>query len=157
MKAFIIILLLLVNFTTFVQSGIAGEYSDYFGNYVKLDSNNTFHYSWRDNMISSWTKGTWKRSGDTIFFHKILIYDTIGLRTTDGSFVDQLVLSENGITERVMSFNMSPNQNRISCPDKLFFQKGRLYKIQDGKLIKKKHASSLGNWKYNPWYTKFPD
>jgi hypothetical protein len=156
MKAFMIItILLLINFTSFAQLEITGGYSDYFGNYVKLDSSNTFEYSWHGGMSSSWTVGTWTRNGDTIFFHKSFIYDTIRLSNTDGSFKDRLVLSENRTTERVSSFNMSPDQNRIASPDKLFFKKGRLYKIQDGKLLKRKQTR--WNKKYDPWYIKLQD
>ena len=43
-------------------------------------------------------------------------------------------------------------QNRMTCPSKLVFKKGRLYEIQNKKLIKKKQRGIWSSKKWNPWY-----
>lgn len=110
-------------------------------------------------MMGSWTKGNWKATGDTIYFHMIPTYDTLSVMKNDKTFVS-LVLSNDEIAERITPLQdiggalSSGGQNRNEYPDKLLFRKGRLYKIKDGKLVRKKIKSFWSDKKYIPWYFK---
>jgi len=121
-------------------------------------------------MAASWTKGTWTLNRDTVYFHMIPIYDTLNQTNFTGILSDTLILSDDEISARITPTQSaaialsSGGQNRSSYPDKLFFKKGRLYKIQKGKLIvnkqtffAKKLNSSCVIKKWDPWFFRIED
>ena len=165
MKLLTIILLLIFNIDLFAQNKIIGSYRDHLGSHVQLNMDNTFKYTWNFDMAVSWTKGTWKLNGDTICFHMIPIYDTLNQTNYKGIVSDTLILSDDEISARITPIQYaaivlsSGGQNRIPYTDKLFFKKGRLYKIQNGKLVIQKQTSFLKRLngsclikRWDPWF-----
>jgi hypothetical protein len=45
-------------------------------------------------------------------------------------------------------------QNYIPAPDMLFYKADKLYKIKNGKLLKKKSRGIWSKKKFVPWYVK---
>jgi len=175
MKLFAILLSLAFSQTIFAQGKLEGRYRDYFGSRIELNSNNTFRYRHNFDMMSSWTKGIWTLKGDTVYFRMIPTYDTLGILNETGILFDSLIFSIDETPERVMQTPPPPGspqlsggqitfaplytggQNRLSYPDKLLFRKGRLYKIEDGKLITRKQRGFWTDKKWDPWYFKSDD
>ena len=170
MKLLTITLLLTLSFDLFGQDKIVGHYRDHFGSRIQLNADNTFKYTWNFDMAASWTKGTWTLNRDTVYFHMIPIYDTLNQTNFTGILSDTLILSDDEISARITPTQSaaialsSGGQNRSSYPDKLFFKKGRLYKIQKGKLIvnkqtffAKKLNSSCVIKKWDPWFFRIED
>jgi hypothetical protein len=163
MKILITTIFLSLSVTLFAQDKVVGHYRDYFGNRIQLYSDNTFNYTWHFDLSASWTKGTWKLKGDTVYFHMVPFYDTLSQTNSSGVTTDTLILSTDKVPERfsqVESATMllsSGGQNRMSYPDKLVYKRGRLYKVQNGKLITKKQRWLGVGKKRNPWYFKSKD
>ncbi len=147
----------------FSQDKILGRYRDYFGSGIQLDNDNTFKYTWAFDLSASWTKGTWTIIEDTLYLHMTPIYDTFSQTNKNGVIIDTLVLSSNEISERISQTQFvtglisSGGQNRKLYPEKLVFRKGRLYKIQNGKLVTKKQRVFWTNEKRAPWFFKSED
>ena len=147
----------------FAQDHIAGRYRDYFGSLLNLNADSTFKYTWHFDLQSSWTKGTWTLKNDTLYINMVPTYDTVSLFKSDKRTVDSLIMSIDEIPERLTQaeFNGIPlyagGQNRMSYPVKLLLKKGRLYKIQKGRLVNKKQKGFWPNKKWNPWYFKSDD
>ncbi len=114
-------------------------------------------------MAASWTNGTWYLNNDTVFFHMVPTYDTLSHLDKSNSTVDTLILSPDEIPERITSSQFAGTvlsgggQNRMNYPEKLLFRKGRLYKIQDGKLVTKKQKGFWTTKKWVPWFFKSDD
>ncbi|RYZ22077.1 MAG: hypothetical protein EOO10_21985 [Chitinophagaceae bacterium] len=164
MKILITTALLFLSLSLFAQKNIVGHYRNYFGSRIELNADSTFKYSWRFDLSYSWTKGTWSSKEDTLYFHTIPTYDTISYKNSDGSSADKLILSvdetpERFTPEQYASMGLSSGgQNMQSYPDKLFFEKGRLYQVDKGRLIVKKQKGFWGTKKkWNPWYFKSDD
>jgi hypothetical protein len=109
------------------------------------------------------TKGTWTLTDDTVYFQMVPIYDTLSQTNVNDIISDTLILSTDRIPERFTQKEFaamllsSGGQNRMAYPDKLLFRKGRLYKMQDGKLVLKKRRgfwSGKKGKKWVPWYFK---
>ena len=160
MKIVIIANLLFLSFTSNSQIKIVGQYRDYFGNRILLNPDSTFKFSWRFDLAASWTKGIWSIKNDTILFHMIPIYDTLSIIDSNMKSVDTLVLSADETSERVNTAQNMKNvlqsggQNRVAYPGKLLFRKGKLYKIQNGRLVTNKQKSAWTSKEWNPWYFK---
>lgn len=161
MRFITITFLLLCTFSLFAQDKRVGRYRDYFGNRIELNADSTFRYTWNFDLQSSWTKGSWTTLNDTVFFHKLPVYDTLRYTNQNNFSVDSLMLSTNEKSEIIRAVDtnvlLSYGQNYRVYPDKLFSRKGRLYKIRDGFLFKKKQKGSWTNKKWNPWYFKGDD
>lgn len=142
------------------QDKIVGRYRDYFGSRIQLNTDYTFKYTWHFDLSGSWTKGTWSLENDTVYFYMVSTYDTISYKNNDSTSADKLILSMDEIPERLTpeqyaSMGLSSGgQNIQRYPDKLFFKKGRLYKIQNGKLIVKKQKGFWTSKKWDPWFFK---
>ncbi len=153
--------LLFVSIILYAQSNLTGRYRDYFGSRILLNSDNTFKYTWHFDMQSSWTTGTWTVMNDTVVFHMIPVYDTLQHTNQNNFVVDTLILSPDERVERISSVDtrilLSYGQNSYSHPGKLFFRKGRLYKISNGRLVKKKQKGFWTGKKWIPWYFKSND
>lgn len=163
MKILTTIFLLTLSFSLFAQDKIVGYYRDYFGSQIQINADSTFKYTWHFDLSASWTKGTWSFKKDTLYFHMIPTYDTITDKNKDGTSADKLILSVNDTSERLSSKQLadmglpSGGQNFYPCPDKLFFKKGRLYGIQNGRLVVKKQKGFWTKKKWRPWFFKNDD
>ncbi len=156
--------LLFLSLSLFAQKSIIGRYRDYFGNRIELNADSTFKYSWRFDLSYSWTKGKWSLNDDTLYFQMIPTYDTISYKNSDSSWADKLILSVDEKSERITPKQYtdmglsSGGQNIQSYPDKLFFKKGKLYIVYNGRLIVKRQNGFWGSKKkWNPWYFKSDD
>ena len=162
MKILMITILLSISLSLFAQKNLLGHYRDYFGSRIELNVDSTFKYTWNFDLSASWTKGTWTLVGDTVYFQMIPTYDTLSQTNANGSTSDTLILSADETSERftqtqfVATLLSSGGQNRRGYPDKLFFRKGRLYEIQNGKLVKKQKVF-LTTKKWDPWFFKSDD
>jgi hypothetical protein len=164
MKNLMTTILLFLSLSLFAQKNNVGRYRDHFGSRIGLNADSTFKYSWRFDLSYSWTKGTWSLKDDTVYFRMIPTYDTINYKNNDGTSADKLILSVDETPERLTSEQYagmglsSGGQNIQGYPDKLFYKKGRLYKVYKGQLITKKQKGFWGtNKKWNPWYFKSDD
>ena len=160
MKISIIAILSSLSINLYAQKNVAGHYRDYFGNSIELNTDSTFKYMWNFDMQSSWTKGTWTFNNDTVYFRMVAIYDTVAYKNANGITIDKLVLSTDEIPERFIAerYTALPLtsywQNRMDYPLKLFFKKGKLYKIQNGERVVKKQKGLWANKKWPPWFFK---
>ncbi|HEV7332344.1 MAG TPA: hypothetical protein VGN63_15005 [Flavisolibacter sp.] len=163
MRILTITFLLTLTFSLFAQDKISGRYRDYFGSRILLNSDGSFKYTWNFDLASSWTKGTWKLHGDTVFFNIVPTYDTLSYTNSNNVTTDSLILSTDETPERFTKEQFaamllsSGGQNRMNYPDKLLYKKGRLYKIQEGKLVTKKQKGFWTNKKWDPWFFKSDD
>jgi hypothetical protein len=163
MKISIATILFILSFNLSAQRSIIGRYRDYFGSRLELNADSTFKYSWRFDLSYSWTKGTWSFKNDTLCFHMLPTYDTISYKNNDGSSPDKLILSVDETSERLMPEQYtgmglsSGGQNIQGYPDKLFSKKGRLYKIYNRRLVKKKQRGIWTKKKWTPWFFKSDD
>lgn len=155
----IVVLIFLFPLASVAQSKYAGEYYNKFSSNLKLNPDSTFEHTWRFDLSSSWTAGTWKVSNDTIYLNIMPVYDTVLVKNGD-SMVDSLVLSLDGkselipIEESVIGVITSGGQNRYPIPDKLYYSRKRLIEVdEDGRLKKKKEKNIWGK-KLLPWYIK---
>ena len=79
-------------------------------------------------------------------------------KNSNGTTTDELVLSTDEIPERFLPEKYAALpltsywQKRVDHPDKLFFKKGRLYKIQNGQRVVKKQKGLWANKKWPPWF-----
>lgn len=163
MKILIIVFVLIESFTASAQKNVAGDYQDYFGNSIQLNLDSTFEYTWHFDMSVSWTKGVWIMKGDTVYFYMTPVYDTITQTSMNGNTLDTLILSIDETPDRVVKHDFDPavlssgGQNIMGYPKRLLFRKGRLYKIQKGKLVFKKRRpfwSGRKEKKRVPWFFK---
>jgi hypothetical protein len=163
MRILTITLLLTLPFNLLAQDKIVGRYRDYFGSRILLNAEGTFKYTWNFDMAASWTKGIWKLEGDTVFFNMVPTYDTLSQTNSIGNHSDTLILSTDEVPERFTQTEFaamllsSGGQNRMNYPEKLLFKKGRLYKIQEGKLVTKKQKGFWTSKKRDPWFFKSDD
>jgi hypothetical protein len=163
MKISIIAILFPLSISLFAQKKVAGRYRDYFGYRIELNADSTFKYTWNFDMQSSWTKGTWTFKNDTVYFTMVAIYDTVGYKNSNGASTDKLILSVDDVSERLTPGQYaglgltSYWQNRMDYPNKLFFKKGRLYKIRNGQRVVKKQKGLWSTKKWNPWFFKSDD
>lgn len=163
MKISIIGILLSLSFSLFAQKKVVGRYRDYFGSRIELNADSTFKYTWHFDLSGSWTKGTWFLKNDTVYFNMIPTYDTISYKNNSSASSDKLILSVDETPERLTPEQYtgmglsSGGQNLQSYPDKLFFKRGRLYKIYNRRLVVKKQTGFWTNKKWNPWFFKSED
>jgi hypothetical protein len=163
MKTLIIAFLLSIPFCLFAQDKIAGNYRDHFSSRIQLNSDSTFKFTFRFDLLGSWTKGTWRLQDDTVYFDMVLAYDTISYRKSNNLTNDSLILSIDEIPERLTPEQYtamglySSGQNLIPHPNKLVCKNGRLYRVKNGKLVVKKEKSFGIGKKWAPWFFKIDD
>jgi hypothetical protein len=74
-KSFLFICFLFRSLISYGQTNInrlIGKYADYSGDKIELKGDSTFYYSWRFDLMSSWSKGKWSIKNDTIYFRRFL-------------------------------------------------------------------------------------
>jgi hypothetical protein len=144
MKASLLILFGFLSHFTFAQTKVDGHYRDYLGSYLQLNPDSTFYYYFHFDLRASWSKGTWRFQKDTIdlFIHPV--YDTISVKHNINSqtMSDSLVLSVDENADRRLEAedfvvnNSVQVQNGVLFPQKLFYLKGRLYEVKEGRILK---------------------
>ena len=155
----IVVIFLLLPLELFAQSKYVGEYYDHFGSNLKLKPDTTFEHTWRFDLSSSWTKGTWKVSNDTIYLNIKPVYDTL-LVKNNGSVVDSLVLSLDSKAESIsmeeyaIGTVTSGGQNRHTIPTKLYYSRNKLIEVDEHGKLKRKRVRDLWRKKHVPWYIK---
>lgn len=163
MKFLLTAFILTFSLNLYAQDKVTGRYRDYFGSRLQINADNTFKYTWNFDLSASWTKGTWTQKGDTIYFHMTPVYDTLTHQRDNGVTADTLILSDDEIPERISreqgaaTVLSSGGQNRMAHPEKLVFRKGRLYKVVNGKLLRKQQKGILSNKKWPPWFFRNND
>lgn len=179
MKVLTIIIIFLTSLRLTAQDSIVGRYRTYFGDRLQINADLTFKYNWNFDLSSSWTKGTWTLNRDTVLLHMVPTYDTIRITNGGQEIYDSLILSADELPELVIPANgvrvefppdKIPNdalpdkfvgdilsgyqQNGQDYPKKLVFKKGRLYTINNGRLVSKKIKGFWTKKKWPPWYFK---
>lgn len=152
-------LALLVCFTiTKAQKKVFGKYKNEFGETLILNSDQTFEYSWRFDLASSWNIGTWEiEKGKYIYLIINEIKDT--LKTQNRI---ELVLSSdkisNAITNQEQAINLisGGGQSRNLPPEKLLIKNQKLFPYSKVGEVKNKKLRSLMNKNTfaKPWFEK---
>ena len=149
MKIKLIILSIFFSTSLKAQRNLPGKYCDYFGSCLEIKADSTFKFTIypTDNRYY-WFAGIWKIEKNILSFHNIPIYDTIVINNKDS-----LVLAPVEISRKIIepkSIQLS-NQTPDSQLANLYFKKGKLYKIENGKLVRKK-IENIYFKKYFPQY-----
>lgn len=155
MKIYLILLLIFLFGNS--KTSVSGEYHDYFGNKLEINSDSTFLYNWNFDLASSWSKGKWTIKNDTIYFSVIPVFDTLRI-----SEKDSLILSSDEKSEIITDKNVmfgdllsGGGQNRKTMPSKLYYKGNKLYEIgEHGNLIVKKSRSLSNGDEHETWFIK---
>lgn len=170
MKKLIIIILVLAIQETYLhgQNNVFGNYRNFFGSKLILNSDSTYKYTYAFDLFSSWSIGKWTLRKDTILLTNVIVYDTI---TTHCVFENGVKKFYKTKPELIISLDEKPEatndldanlgyisgggQNRYSEPMKLFYKNEKLYEIKaDGKLKRKKIKGFMSREKFYPYYFK---
>jgi hypothetical protein len=149
---------------TFIYSGASGQvltakYRDYHGHRLQLNSDSTFRFDWRFDLIHSWATGKWSTSGRTINFQFKNVVDTLSRANKPDSLVLSLDEKSNRINDQefLSTLLVSGGQQSEQFPNKLFKKGKRLFIIdKEGRLDRKRHR---GIWPQKRWpfgYKKWP-
>ncbi|WCO03505.1 hypothetical protein [Psychroserpens ponticola] len=157
-----LILILLISNLTFGQDKYVGIYNDRFSESIELKSDSTFVHNYRFDLSSSWTTGKWEVSNDTIYFKSELVSDSLQVRDLNGNKIkDSLVLSADlkinriELNEFIMSSLSSGGQNRVKPPNKLYWKRNKLYRInENGTLDLRKVKAFWTDKKYKTYFRK---
>jgi hypothetical protein len=157
MKTFAVILLVFFFGNTNSKS-VEGKYYDYFGSKLKISSDSTFLYEWNFDLSSSWSKGKWRISNDTIYFSIIPVFDTLRIPNKKDTLLLSVDQKPELITDKnssIIHFLSSGGQNRQEMSSKLFYKDDKLYEIgKRGKLITEKKKQFWINEKHETWFVK---
>lgn len=161
MKLVLIIFTLIINIQTYGQKN-TGKFQNYFGSNLAINGDSTFKYTWRFDLMSSWTNGIWRISNDTIYLQAISVFDTLRYEDKERNIIsDSLVFSLDEKSEiiNLEEFSIyeiiSGEQNRQLIPDKLYYEKGKLFEIMENdELITKKVKGIWTSKEYAPWYIR---
>ncbi len=160
MKISIAIILFSLPFGLLAQSEVAGIYRNYSFCEIQLNADSTFLFSWYRDLYGAWAKGKWTLKKDTVYFHKIPMYDTLHVTEKNGSTVDTLLLSKYSKQRRLTAEMLSEitvqqiEQNGNSLPDTMLFKENRLYEMKDGSIITEKQPGIRRGSEHDPWYFK---
>ncbi|MCH2193219.1 hypothetical protein [Kordia sp.] len=81
---------------------VIGVYFDYFSEKIELRADSTFSHTYRFDLASSWTDGTWSIQNDTIYLSTKLVLDTLRIPVTRSKILkDTLVLSQDKNVDRI--------------------------------------------------------
>ena len=142
------------------QDMIVGAYRDHFGEKLEFLNDSIFKHTWNFDLASSWTKGKYSLSNDTIFLKSILIKDTLTIRNSANKIIkDSLVVSRDDESSRIenIEFLMSEisggGQYRKLPPEKLYLKKNKLFRLRDnGKIDKSKFKDWWSNKKFKTYF-----
>jgi hypothetical protein len=153
MKIHFVILLLILNETAVGQNKtVPAKYQDCFGHALVLNSDSTFRFDWRFDLIHDWASGRWTVSGREITLNFINVYDTL----SRPGMQDSLVFSIDEESDRVNQEEFLQTQivsggQHTDRFDEKFYQRGkRLFPAdQNGRPIKNRQR---GIWPQKKWY-----
>ena len=156
------ILILLMTIMCFGQDKIIGIYSDRFSESIELKADSTFIHNYRFDLSSSWTVGKWKFSNDTLYLKTELVLDTLYTITVENKITkDSLVLSSDlkpnriDIQEYALNSISGGGQNRVKPPNKLYYKRKRLYRINENRTLDlRKLKAFWSDKKYKTYFTK---
>jgi len=150
MKAFLLILLIFT-FSLASSQDLEGKYKDYFGYSLELNSDSTFKFEWRFDLIYNWATGKWLTNDKVLTFNFLPVFDTL-VRTGKS---DSLVLSidkvpNNTTKEQFLEYELiSGGQDKDRFPTELKLKKGRLYHLDSNGKISRKRRSGI--WPQKRW------
>lgn len=162
MKRFIVFVLVLFSIEGFSQKKYDGVYRSYFGQELKINSDKTFFFKSSFDLSSSWSKGQWRISNDTIYLKTEIIKDILhDINYKNNVMRDTLVISQDSIANRinngehVAGILSSGGQNRVKPPEKFFFKNNKLYLINNsGNLENRRLKHFWINKKYKTYFKK---
>lgn len=158
MKALSTLIFVLFIIISNAQENLIGKYQNELGETLILKSDNTFEYTWRFDLASSWNVGTWSVEKDKYIYLTIdEIKDTL---KTENKI--ELVLSSDKISneitnhEYVINILSGGGQSRNLPPKKLRIQKEKLYTFsKEGSIQNKKLRSVMNaNAFLKPWFER---
>lgn len=146
------------------QTNVSGNYHNYFGRKLILNSDSTYNYSYHFDLGSSWSYGKWIIKNDTVYLSNIVVYDTTSYQDTlkDGNIAQktEVLLSSDDKPDSISQGETFINliyggQNRLPYPEKLFFKRNRIYDFKiNGRLNHKRIQGFMTSKKYAPYYVK---
>lgn len=127
---------------------VTGSYYDQSGTEIRINPDSTFELYWDGHMISRWAQGTWTTKLDTIYFHPVVVIDTIGLEDVRDLPYDSLFLSEGDSAQRYPNLqavsgysDVGGYQSPEMVPYKFWISQDRLYLVlPDGAIDKRKRS-----------------
>ncbi len=161
MKIFSLFILLVCFSTINAQEQISGKYKNELGEVLILNADNTFEYSWRFDLASSWNVGTWSiKNKEKIYLKVKEIKDT--LKTQNKI---ELVLSNDKISneianeEHIMNLLAGGGQSRSLPPKKLLLKNQLLFPYSKTGEVQNKKVRSLmdGSIFSKPWFEKISE
>lgn len=159
----IITLVLIVSFAKAQSSKVYnGIYNDGHGSKIELRSDSTFLYTYRFDMISTWSSGKWSVKNDTMFLTMIPVYDTVKVYNKNGAFMhydkakaDEPIPKMQVRYDGTVTANTDKWQNYLPNPQKLYISQGRLYTIDlKGSPVKRKSSNNATGIRKYTYYTK---
>lgn len=156
-RSLIGILSVILSLHSLGQRNIEGVYKDFSQKRIKLFTDSIYYWSDFIDIYGYWQMGKWSMTGDTIFFRPTLIYDTLRTYKKDGSFTEEVFLSNDKIPERFLPvkferFGGSGGQRTDWFPTELFHKGRNLFEIKNGRLLKKKFRLKPGAKKIRPGF-----
>jgi len=142
---------------------VVSVYFDYFSEKIELRADSTFSHTYRFDLASSWTDGTWSIQNDTIYLSTKLVLDTVRIPDTRSKILkDTLVLSQDknvdriGFNEYLLELISSGGQYRVKPTKKLFFSQEKLYRIKEDETLDMEAHAPLSNpkKKYQTYFQK---
>ena len=157
-----LILILAISKPVFGQEKYIGLYKDRFSESIELKTDYTFLHKWQFDLSKSWTIGKWNVKNDTIYLTAKSVLDTLQIRNSENEVIrDSLVLSSDQQAERIeqnelIASNLSSGgQNRYEPPNKVFWKKNKLFRInENGTLDLRKVKSFWTDKKYKTYFRK---
>jgi hypothetical protein len=162
LKSVSILIVLFLCVETYGQKNIVGNYYNFGGENLELNSDSTFKAIWHYGLLSEWTKGIWSTKNDTIYLQSIPIYDTLERGNIKyNPNIDSIILSPDEKSEKITQKDFREyshytySQSKEKFPTKVFYKNGRFHPIdKNGNLIKKRITAFEGNKKYPIFYKR---
>jgi hypothetical protein len=152
------ILILTLFYLTASGQRSAEKYQDYFGHTLILNSDSTFRFDWKFDLIHDWASGRWTVSGRKINLNFVDVRDTLSRPDKPDSLVLSVDEKSNKINQEEFAQTrlVSGGQHKDRFVDK-FYQRGkRLFPAdKNGRPIKSRQR---GIWPQKKWwgYKKWP-
>lgn len=137
------------------------KYDDYFGHTLVLNTDSTFRFDWRFDMIHDWATGRWAISRRTINLKFIEVYDTLSRLGKPDSLVLSIDEKSNRINEEEFAQTalVSGGQHKDRFGDKYYQRGKRLYPTdKNGRPIKSRQRGIWPQkkmWGYRTWPTYY--
>ena len=149
-----VVTILILTFLSVAASGQSSTetYQDYFGHTLVLNSNSTFRFDWRFDLIHDWATGRWTTSGRKINLNFVDVYDTLSRSDKPDSLVLSLDEKSSKISQEEFAQTglVSGGQHKDRFSDR-FYQRGKKLFPADknGRPIKSRQR---GIWPQKKWW-----